>query len=271
MLFLSILHNRLKLLSFFTMTSMINISKLVDYLLLNAYSVNSSGLYNGKAGISLCLFEMSRFLQDEYIEEQAFELLKEFLLTKNEDIGFENGLSGVGYVLLYLIQKDFVGGTFYFDHNGNYLGKIGSSNDIKIGTSVSDSNAISFSTVDRETMGKVLTTMGQSIGIYGDVAIGRGDDRYWGGQENGQIYVNYYASFIGENNYYDFLMVLHHEHYHQMMWQYGYNFSDAQEEYQALIYEMNHAGYQNTSEYYRSKTTEIYDKYHSGNYGSYGY
>ena len=89
-----------------------NISKLIDYLLLNAYSVNSSGLYNGKAGISLCFFEIARFLQDEYIEEQAFELLQESLLTKNEDIGFENGLSGIGYVLLYLIQNKFVEADF---------------------------------------------------------------------------------------------------------------------------------------------------------------
>ena len=109
---------------------MINISKLVDYLLLNAYSVNSSGLYNGKAGISLCLFEMSRFLQDEYIEEQAFELLKESLLTKNEDIGFENGLSGIGYVLLYLIQNKFIEADFedLFGHHQKrieeYIGRL---------------------------------------------------------------------------------------------------------------------------------------------------
>ncbi|WP_420187415.1 hypothetical protein M1B74_01310 [Bacteroides pyogenes] len=88
------------------------IRKLVDYLLLNAYSVNSSGLYNGKAGISLALFETARFLQDEYIEEQAFDLLQESLITKNNDIGFENGLSGIGYVLLYLINNNFIDADF---------------------------------------------------------------------------------------------------------------------------------------------------------------
>lgn len=68
-----------------------NIIKLIDYVLLNAYSTNSAGLYNGKAGLSLCLFEASHFLNNEYLEEQAFELLLEALLTKNNDIGFENG------------------------------------------------------------------------------------------------------------------------------------------------------------------------------------
>ncbi len=45
------------------------ILKLVDYCLLNACSVNSSGLYNGKAGIALALFDVARYLQDEYIND----------------------------------------------------------------------------------------------------------------------------------------------------------------------------------------------------------
>lgn len=88
------------------------IRKLVDYILLNAYSVNLSGLYNGKAGMALALFETAKYLQDEYIEEQGFELLQEALLSKNEDIGFENGLSGIGFALVYLIKNEFVDGDF---------------------------------------------------------------------------------------------------------------------------------------------------------------
>lgn len=89
-----------------------NIRKLIDYTLLNACSVNSSGLYNGKAGISLALFVAARYLQDEYIEEQAFKLLQEALLSKADDISFENGLSGIGYVLLYIIENDFIEADF---------------------------------------------------------------------------------------------------------------------------------------------------------------
>lgn len=58
------------------------IRKLVDYILLNAYSVNSTGLYNGKAGLSLSLFGAARLLNDDYIEDQAYELLQEALLSK---------------------------------------------------------------------------------------------------------------------------------------------------------------------------------------------
>lgn len=88
------------------------IRKLVDYTLLNACSINSSGLFNGKAGIALALFEAAHYLQDEYIEDQAFDLLLEALLSKTEDISFENGLSGIGYVLIYLIENDFINANF---------------------------------------------------------------------------------------------------------------------------------------------------------------
>ncbi|MFA6838848.1 MAG: hypothetical protein WCR12_08410 [Dysgonamonadaceae bacterium] len=99
------------------------ITKLIDYVLLNSCSVNSTGLYNGKAGISLTLFEVSRCLQSEYIEEQAFNLLQEALLSKNEDISFENGLSGIGFVLIYLLKNKFVDGCFeeLFDENLNKI------------------------------------------------------------------------------------------------------------------------------------------------------
>lgn len=89
-----------------------NLHKLIDYVLLNAYSVNSTGLYNGKAGLSLCLFEIAKILKDESIEEHAFELLQEALLSKNEDISFENGLSGIGFTLLYLINNLFIEADF---------------------------------------------------------------------------------------------------------------------------------------------------------------
>lgn len=89
-----------------------SIRKLVDYILLNAFSVNSSGLYNGKAGMALALFEAAKYLHDEYIEEQAFELLQEALVSKTEDISFENGMSGIGYALLYLIENKLIDADF---------------------------------------------------------------------------------------------------------------------------------------------------------------
>ena len=101
------------------MTQSASIRKLTDYILLNACSVNSSGLYNGKAGMALALFEVGNYLQDEYIYDQAFSLFGEASVTKNEDVSFENGLAGVGYMLLYLIESGFVDADFeeLFDEN----------------------------------------------------------------------------------------------------------------------------------------------------------
>ena len=95
------------------------IRNIADYILLKACSLDSSGLYNGKAGIVVTLFETSKYLQCEYIEEQAFALLKETLLAKMDDLSFENGLSGIGYALLYLIKEKFINGDFeeLFDKN----------------------------------------------------------------------------------------------------------------------------------------------------------
>lgn len=88
------------------------IRKFVDYLLLNASSTDSLGLYNGKAGMSLALFETAQCLKDKYVEEQAFILIKEALVIKTNDVSFENGLSGIGYVLLYLIKNNFIEADF---------------------------------------------------------------------------------------------------------------------------------------------------------------
>nr|WP_302830316.1 hypothetical protein [uncultured Bacteroides sp.] len=88
------------------------VKKLADYVALNSCASNSSGLYNGKAGMSLALFEAANVLQCEYLEEQAFELLQETLLTRTQDISFENGLSGIGYALAYLINNRLVDADF---------------------------------------------------------------------------------------------------------------------------------------------------------------
>ena len=88
------------------------IRKQADFVMLNSCSVSSSGLYNGKAGMSWALFETARLLEDEYMEDQAVRTLQESLLTQTKDAGFEKGLSGIGYVLLCLIRDGLVDADF---------------------------------------------------------------------------------------------------------------------------------------------------------------
>lgn len=94
------------------MRNEITIQKIADYIIQNAYTVNSPGLYNGKAGLSLSLFVASKYLQNEEMEEQAFHLIQEALVIKNQDFTFENGLSGIGYALLYLIEEKYLNADF---------------------------------------------------------------------------------------------------------------------------------------------------------------
>ncbi len=84
----------------------------IDYLLLNVYSLSSSGLYEGKIGFAVVLFELSKLYQNEYLEEQAYEVLKEALVSKQEDCSLEHGLAGIGYGFLYLTHNKFIEADF---------------------------------------------------------------------------------------------------------------------------------------------------------------
>lgn len=83
-------------------------TKISDYLILNGYSKSNSGLYYGKAGIAIGLFELSRYLNDTRIEDHAFEILNQSLLSKSEFCDLDNGLSGIAFALKYLIENKFI-------------------------------------------------------------------------------------------------------------------------------------------------------------------
>lgn len=84
------------------------VRKIVNSILLNSSSIEASGLYNGKSGVAIALFEASKYLQDDYLEDIAFSMIKESIITENNDISFENGLSGIGYALIHLIEGGFL-------------------------------------------------------------------------------------------------------------------------------------------------------------------
>lgn len=56
--------------------------------MLNLCSVNSSELYNGKASMALALFEATKYLHDEKVEDKAFRLLQESLVIEKKDYSF---------------------------------------------------------------------------------------------------------------------------------------------------------------------------------------
>lgn len=91
---------------------MTNISKLASHISSNSCLLDTNSLYYGKAGISLALFEASRYLRSNEIEAKAFDLFQESLILKSSNYSFESGLSGIGYVLCYLIKNRFIEADF---------------------------------------------------------------------------------------------------------------------------------------------------------------
>lgn len=88
------------------------IHALSNYIMLKSIGMGKAGLYYGWSGISISLFESSRILNDKYMEDFAFTLLQQSLTYKNLPVNFRDGLSGIGYALMYLIHHQFVKTNF---------------------------------------------------------------------------------------------------------------------------------------------------------------
>ena len=88
------------------------IRKIANGVMQNSAKMSLTGLYNGKAGLSLSLFTASNYLHDELMEDVAHRLFQESLIIRNSDIGFENGLAGIGYAMLYLVENKYMEADF---------------------------------------------------------------------------------------------------------------------------------------------------------------
>jgi hypothetical protein len=82
-------------------------------LLLNIYSIEQAGCLNGKVGISLTLFELSRRFNDERLENHAFNLLQEALAHDVKSCDFATGHSGMAYTISYLIDNKFIDADYF--------------------------------------------------------------------------------------------------------------------------------------------------------------
>lgn len=105
----------------------IDIRTLADYVLLNAYSIKFAGLYSGKAGVSLSLFCLSHELEDSYMEDHAVELLEQSIVGVKDDISFENGQAGVGFLIAYLIENRLIDADFddlFIDQYSGIISKL---------------------------------------------------------------------------------------------------------------------------------------------------
>ena len=82
------------------------------HYLLTDVDMIGMGLLKGKSGQSLFYFLYSRYCGYPVIEDYAEDLLYEVTgsITNETPIWFENGLAGIGWVVIYLYQNQYIDG-----------------------------------------------------------------------------------------------------------------------------------------------------------------
>lgn len=88
------------------------LKRVANHLIVNASSLDNLGLYNGKMGIVLFFVHYARYIDKSIYDDYANELLGEIYEELNDDmlINFRNGLCGIGWGILYLLENNFMDG-----------------------------------------------------------------------------------------------------------------------------------------------------------------
>lgn len=83
-----------------------------DHLIVHSSGLNNLGLYHGKMGIVLFFAHYARYVDNLVYQEYAGDLLDEIFedIHAGITLDFENGLSGIGWGLLYLLKNHFMEG-----------------------------------------------------------------------------------------------------------------------------------------------------------------
>lgn len=82
------------------------------YLIINSSFMDNLGLFHGKMGVVLFFSIYSRFSKNELYNQFAYVLLDEINMDIHENTltDFENGLSGIGWAIEYLVQNGYMEG-----------------------------------------------------------------------------------------------------------------------------------------------------------------
>lgn len=86
--------------------------QIADHLVVNSSFLTNLGLFHGKMGIVLFFVHYARYTDNAIYEEYAGDLLDEIFedIHAGITLDFENGLSGIGWGLLYLLKNHFMEG-----------------------------------------------------------------------------------------------------------------------------------------------------------------
>lgn len=84
---------------------------LLRYGVLKTEVLENPGLYNGRLGMAILFYEYSRFGDDSLYEQFADEIIDSVLELPNDlSFNFSNGLSGIGWGIVYLLRNGFIEG-----------------------------------------------------------------------------------------------------------------------------------------------------------------
>ncbi len=84
--------------------------RIARFLMLHGSFTNNLGLINGKMGIIIFFFHLSRYTRKKIFEDFAGEMIDEIYKEIHDHYpsNFEDGLSGIAWGMEYLIQNQFV-------------------------------------------------------------------------------------------------------------------------------------------------------------------
>lgn len=86
--------------------------RIAKHLIVNASFLDNLGLFHGKMGVVLALAILGRKTGDILYEKCAGDLMDELFEDLSEDtpVDFEDGLSGIGWGILWLLNHDYMEG-----------------------------------------------------------------------------------------------------------------------------------------------------------------
>lgn len=87
--------------------------KFSNAIIANINNTTDIGLFNGKMGIAIFLYEYSKYTHNKLYEEMADNLLDQ-IFSQSENLALtsvSNGYAGIGVGLMYLMEKGFVIGN----------------------------------------------------------------------------------------------------------------------------------------------------------------
>jgi len=86
------------------------LQRIANVLLLNASFLDNPGLLNGKMGIAIFFYHYAKFTGNKIYEDYAGELIDEIYeeISTSTPVNFENGLTGIGWGIEYLVKNGFV-------------------------------------------------------------------------------------------------------------------------------------------------------------------